>query len=167
MQDIDVINNKIMQLEVLSTTLLEHVQEARELAISMCARFSQDRQDAKISDNGIKDIWIRLLDTYIISLNNLHVGSHVLESRMESVFLECIEEVLTRASAFIPLSQFVEHLVESFQSTNVRGFQKVFSLLISISKAESNMMIDTANVASRDSVQLLNLCCQKLRKGCT
>eukprot|EP00890_Picochlorum_soloecismus_P006577 jgi/Picsp_1/744/NSC_04233-R1_vacuolar protein sorting-associated protein 8 homolog len=166
-QDIDVINNKIMQLEVLSTTLLEHVQEARELAISMCARFSQDRQDAKISDNGIKDIWIRLLDTYIISLNNLHVGSHVLESRMESVFLECIEEVLTRASAFIPLSQFVEHLVESFQSTNVRGFQKVFSLLISISKAESNMMIDTANVASRDSVQLLNLCCQKLRKGCT
>ena len=167
MQDIDTINNKIMQLEVLNPTLIENADEARDLAISMCARFSQDRQDAKISDNGIEDIWIRLLNIYVASLNKLYDGSHVLENRLESIFLGCIEVVLTRASVFVPLFQFVEHLVESFQSTDVREFQKVFSLLISISKMEASMMIDTAKVASRDSVQLLNDCCQKLKKGCT
>ena len=167
MQDIDIINKKILQVEVMDPTLLEHIQEARDLAVSMCARFSQDRQDAQISDNGIQVIWNRLLDTYIISLDNLYVESHVLERKIESIFLGCIEVVLTRASAFISLSQFVEHLVASFQSTtNVRGFHKVFSLLISISKIEVGMMIDSVNVASRDSVQLLNSCCQQLSKGC-
>lgn len=168
MQDIEIINKKIMQMEVMNPTLLKQAQEARDLAVSMCARFSQDRQDAQISDNGIKDIWNRLLNTYIISLHNLYIGSHVLESRIESFFLGCIEVVLTRASAFISLSQFVEHLVASFQSTtNVKGFHKVFSLLISISKLEVSMMIDSSNVASRDSVQLLDSCCQQLRKGCS